>query len=663
VTDTDDDVQNFEKVTSISLSKTANKSSITAAGEEIIYTLTVTNTGNVTISDINKLDRKVSYENNIGSLAPGESVSVDIKYVVTQSDIDSGSIENIASVNGNDPSGDDTSDEDIVVIGVEQNPFIDMSITANKTAVSAAGDVIVYTLTVTNTGNVTLSDIIKEDPRLSYINNVGSLAPGESISVEVVYVVTQADIDNGVIVNIANGSGKDPSGEDVSDEDTVVVNVNQNGSFSVVKTADRQNYSEIGQEIVYTITITNTGNVTLSNIVIKDPLTGLETEVATLSPGIAVNIETSYTVGIGDLEKGSIVNNVSVTAEGPDGSEITGEDSITISGEAKQIIANDDDFGDQSISFTGLLGNILENDLLDGQRPNPNDVDFEFTELDGILGLNIDENGDLSLIIPGINEAREYTLRYVLRETLNPTNSDDATVTFRLVNNEADLSVTKTSNEVEIYEGDEFEYFITVINQGATDATDVIVVDDLPAGVSYVSSVFASNNSEIEVSTSVQGRRVTWSIPFFPAGAVVVFTLKVKAEALPGDAPLTITNSVTVNSTEVDTNPVDNSDSDVNRINPFFIPNVITPDGDGKNDTFEIKGLDKFVQNEIVIFNRYGDHVFEQSNYENSWEAPGLPPGTYFYVLTGVDAQGKKHEFKGWIQVIKKDGSSINKIY
>jgi gliding motility-associated-like protein/uncharacterized repeat protein (TIGR01451 family) len=542
-------------------------------------------------------------------------------------------------------------------------PSLSLSKTANKTTISEEGEEIEYTLTVTNTGNVTINDISKLDPMLSFEKNVGVLAPGESVSINLTYAVTQADLDNGSIENIASTTGLDPNENDVSDQASVTVGVNQNAQVSVVKTANREDYSEIGQVIGYTIVVTNTGNVTLNDIVIKDPLTGLETVVATLSPGIAVSLETSYTVSLEDLEKGSIINNVIATAVTPGGSEISGEDSVTISGAAKQIIANDDDFGDYTTSFTGVLGNILENDLLDGQRPNPNDVDFEFTELDGIIGLNIDENGELSLIIPGINEAREYTLRYVLRETLNPTNSDDATVTFRLVNNEGDLSVTKTSNEVEIFEGDEFEYILTVSNVGSTDATDVIIVDDLPSGISYVSSTFSSDSDEIEISTSAQGGRVTWSIPIFPANAVLVITMKVKAEPLQNDVPLTITNGVTVNSTENDTNPLDNSDTDMNQINPFFIPNAITPDGDGKNDTFEIKGLSKFAQNEIVIFNRYGDHVFKQNNYENGWDAPGLTAGTYFYVLTGVDAQGKKHEFKGWIQVIKKDGSGINKIY
>ena len=105
---------------------------------------------------------------------------------------------------------------------------------------------------------------------------------------------------------------------------------------------------------------------------------------------------------------------------------------------------------------------------------------------------------------------------------------------------------------------------------------------------------------------------------------------------------------------EDDTNMEDNQASDTNQVNPFFIPNVITPDGDGLNDRFEIKGLDKFVENEIVIFNRNGDHVYERKNYQNEWAADGLVSGTYFFVLRTVDRQGKSHEFKGWIQVIKK---------
>ncbi|MFD2035517.1 gliding motility-associated C-terminal domain-containing protein, partial [Belliella marina] len=84
------------------------------------------------------------------------------------------------------------------------------------------------------------------------------------------------------------------------------------------------------------------------------------------------------------------------------------------------------------------------------------------------------------------------------------------------------------------------------------------------------------------------------------------------------------------------------------------IPNVITPNGDGDNDTFEVKGLNRFVSNNIVIFNRLGDHLFETDDYQNDWGADGIVAGTYFYILKVTEANGQEKVFKGWIQVIKE---------
>ena len=130
--------------------------------------------------------------------------------------------------------------------------------------------------------------------------------------------------------------------------------------------------------------------------------------------------------------------------------------------------------------------------------------------------------------------------------------------------------------------------------------------------------------------------------------------MREKAKALTGEnsLPLTITNNVTVVSTENEINPGDNTATDVNTIRPFFIPNLITPNGDGRNETFKIKGLGKFLSNETVILNRYGDTFFQRRNYGNDWDAPGQGAGTYFCVLTGANSQGRTHVFKGLIQVV-----------
>ena len=66
----------------------------------------------------------------------------------------------------------------------------------------------------------------------------------------------------------------------------------------------------------------------------------------------------------------------------------------------------------------------------------------------------------------------------------------------------------------------------------------------------------------------------------------------------------------------------------------FIFPNIITPNGDGLNDYFKIKGLDEFVNNwNIDIYNREGRRVFHSSNYPNEWNAPDVKDGVYFYVF------------------------------
>jgi uncharacterized repeat protein (TIGR01451 family) len=302
-------------------------------------------------------------------------------------------------------------------------------------------------------------------------------------------------------------------------------------SISVTKSTNTETYTEVGQVIPYIITVTNTGNTTLINVTVVDPLTGLNETIASLTPGQTVSFETTYTVKVEDLVSGTIINTVLVKGIGADGDEVDSTDSVTVAGSKNQIIANDDEFGTHALDYGGVLGNILSNDLLNGQPVTPDNVNFEFIELDGIIGLLTTGEGELSLI-PGVNEAREYTLKYVLRESLNPTNSDEAFVTFRLVNSEVDLSITKTSNGIEIFEGDEFEYQIDVTNLSTFNATNVVVIDDLPNGVTYVSSRFSSPSNEINVTTDISGKKLTYTIPFFPANSKLTIYVKVKADAL-----------------------------------------------------------------------------------------------------------------------------------
>jgi len=92
----------------------------------------------------------------------------------------------------------------------------------------------------------------------------------------------------------------------------------------------------------------------------------------------------------------------------------------------------------------------------------------------------------------------------------------------------------------------------------------------------------------------------------------------------------------------------------------FFIPEGYSPNGDGVNDVFFIRGILDFPFNDIVIFNRWGNRVFEASPYLNNWDgrsmfglvlgADELPVGTYFYLL---DLNNGSPIFKGTIYLTR----------
>ncbi len=85
------------------------------------------------------------------------------------------------------------------------------------------------------------------------------------------------------------------------------------------------------------------------------------------------------------------------------------------------------------------------------------------------------------------------------------------------------------------------------------------------------------------------------------------------------------------------------------------IPTLFTPNGDGKNDVFEIRGLHKYAENELVMVNRWGNEVYRQKNYQNNWRGDGLNEGTYYYLLRVKKTGSSNWEvLKGFTTLIRK---------
>ena len=122
-------------------------------------------------------------------------------------------------------------------------------------------------------------------------------------------------------------------------------------SVALVKTASINGTGILGDVITYTFTVTNTGNTTLTNIVITDPMVGLVLSgnpIASLAEGASSSVITgTFTITQADIDTGSITNSALVTAKDPNGIDVT-----DVSG-----TSNDDD--DPTITATATTVLVL----------------------------------------------------------------------------------------------------------------------------------------------------------------------------------------------------------------------------------------------------------------------------------------------------------------
>ncbi|WP_418064474.1 hypothetical protein [Pimelobacter simplex] len=336
----------------LTLAKTADLASY-ELGDTITYTFTVTNTGNVTIDDVAVAEGSFTGSGDLSaitcgdaaaSLAPGDSVDCTATYEVTQADVDRGSVDNTATADGTTTTGDAvTSGPADASVPADQQPAIAIEKTADKDQV-VAGETIRYFFDVTNTGNVTLRDILVLDGQdftgngdeleiLCRASDTQVLAPGATIRCWADYVVVQADVDQGGLDNTADASGLPPKGERVlSDRASLSIPADQDPALSLVKSNDATGPLEAGQQVTYTFVVTNTGNVTMTDIRIReDAFTGSGTlseatcapdELrAALPPGEQVTCTATYDVTQADVDVGTIDNTASAGGIPPSGDD------------------------------------------------------------------------------------------------------------------------------------------------------------------------------------------------------------------------------------------------------------------------------------------------------------------------------------------------------
>ena len=288
------------------------------------YTFTVKNTGNVSLSGATITDSANfgglsgytcagSETNGSIALAVGASETCTATENVTQAQIDAGtSLVDTASVSAATPASDTTqtsvsASSQPVTVTITPTPKLSVVKTASVSSVSAANQTFTYTFAVTNNGNVTESSIGITDTQTgaSVAANLGPITcpqpslAGASENCTATYTVSQADMNFGSINDTADATGKAPNGATTTSPGAgATVGATQAGSILVLKVSSVSSVSAPGP-VTYTFTLTNNGNVNLSNGDITD-----SANFTGLSGFSCANGETngSIILGVGDSE-------------------------------------------------------------------------------------------------------------------------------------------------------------------------------------------------------------------------------------------------------------------------------------------------------------------------------------------------------------------------
>ncbi len=620
-----------------------------SVGDTITYTVEVTNPGNISLTGVNVTDPLVALTfqngdtNNNFRLDPTETWIYQGQYTLTSFDLASngggdGDIDNTAQVTTNEtPPANDSAevpiDPNVSILVTKAGTLVD----SDGTPGISAGDQIDYVINVTNNGvsdltNIQLVDTLEQSGTQTNLvpvltggdtNNNGIIEAGETFTYQFSYVITQPNLDDGGdLVNTVSVTTDEIGPRTASDTQTLPAAIH---SFTMTKLAsladlDGDNLGDAGETINYAFRFTNTGNRTLTNLAVTDPLPGLSAiscpgdldndgDIDILGVGASLDCTASVVIQSSDIGNGFVNNTATPTATRADGvtnvpedntandnSTSTPLDRVVDLDVTKTGTLNDDD-GTPGVSAGDTIDYVIEVSNA-GTVPLTN-ITVNDPLIPGLTFISGDTNNDNQL---DTTEVWRYEGSYTLIQNDIDTNGGgdgdiDNTVTADADETSSETAVEEVSivtgvsidvNKVAqlndddgtpgISAGDTIDYTITVENDGTTDLTNIVVQDILSqAGTNIVlNPVLVSgdlNNDNRINPGEIFNYQVTYTLTQLNLDTV-------------GD----LVNTVTVNTDQIGPNSdtaVTNLPSPTNNFTMTKIANLVDGDGDNLADAGE----------------------------------------------------------------------------
>ncbi|WP_417749945.1 SdrD B-like domain-containing protein [Rosistilla oblonga] len=635
--DTDPDTNltvDFGFFTSADLSITkADSPDPVVAGDTLTYTLTVLNNGaadatgvtvvdtlpaNVQIDSITTSQGTSSTNGNIvtvdlGDIANGGNATIVIA-VIVDPDVTT-QITNTATVSGDQP--DDDPSNNTATAPTDVNTQVDLVIAkVDQAAAVSAGGTLEYVITVTNNGpslatNVVVNDTLPAGLTLSSatasqgsVSNVGnaitgllgSLASGASATITLSTDVASSAA--GTITNTATVTSDGTETNTANNTATEQTVIGRTVDLAVTK-QDSVDPVVPGNQMTYTLVVTNNGPSDASGVILTDTLpAGLTLAGNTTTQGSVSNSGGIVTANLGNLASGesaTITLTVdvasSVTAAFTNTATVTSNenDSEPANNTASEPTAVDRQFDLRveksdsadpatpggTLTYTITVFNDGPSDATSIALTDTLPAGVTFAS--GSNGLTA--NGSvITATIPtlasgasvpftitvNVDPAASGTLSNTASVSttsgteLDPTNNSDTETT--VLSPEIDLSITKTDSATTVGVGGTLTYTIVVTNAGPSTATGVTLSDPFPAGVT-VTSVTSTVGTVTNTGNNVSG-----TIGTLAAGASA--TITVLATVNTGTTGV-IVNTATVSATQTETNTANNTASDTTTVDPM----------------------------------------------------------------------------------------------
>jgi gliding motility-associated-like protein/uncharacterized repeat protein (TIGR01451 family) len=306
-------------------------------GQQLVYSISLTNTGNEPISGITVSDPQATTGPTLESGDTGNDLILGIGEIwvysssrtVTQADIDAGSIASTTTASGTPNAGTLPNATSSVPSTAVQLPSWTTTLTSPTPTFSQPGDPINYNLTISNTGNVSINSVIAALAKVSTGPTLQSgddgdnkLEPGETWQYQATYLTAQADLNAGSVLNTSTFNGTPAGGflgAATANRTTVATPL---PSWTIDMVSNTPSFQALGNTVSFTITLANTGNVPITGIMLNDPqadtgptlVSGDVGSDNVMGIGETWEYAVTSTIVQGDLDAGELVN--TVTASG-----------------------------------------------------------------------------------------------------------------------------------------------------------------------------------------------------------------------------------------------------------------------------------------------------------------------------------------------------------